>query len=119
MERILKGRKLLPTLLIFWKSQPRRLESKSMDYAKSLDGKLIKKIKQILCKGSYELNRLSWPFWSQLQFLRPVMTATKSKDNLIMKPFSDVEDEEDEEDVQSPPLTTTKKRNTTTLPSKI
>ena len=50
-------------------------------------------------QGSYEQYHSSWSFRSQLQFLQPVMTATKSKDNLTTKSCFGVEDEEDKEDV--------------------
>lgn len=69
-----------------------------MDYAYSLAGK--------------------HPFGSQLQFLRPVTTVKKSKDNLTTKLYFDVEEEENKEDVQSLPLATAK-TITATLPSEI
>ena len=34
-------------------------------------------------QGSHEQYHSSWPFWSQLTFLKRVVTATKSKDNFI------------------------------------
>ena len=50
-------------------------------------------------QGSYEQYHSSWSFRSQLQFLIPVMTATKSKDNLTTKSCFGVEVEEDKENV--------------------
>ena len=59
-----------------------------------------------------EQYHLSWPFWSQAQFLRPVVTATKIKDNLTSKSCFDVENEEDKEDVQSSLLAKNKQKQT-------
>ena len=100
--------KLIRTLLNFWKSQLSRLKSKLMDYAHSLAGKLVNKNKANSGQGSDERYHSSWPFGNQLQFLQPVTTVTKSKDNLTTNLYFDVEEEEDKEDVQSLPLTTAK-----------
>ena len=66
------------------------------------------KVKISRQQGSDKQYHSSWPFWSQLQFLLPVMTAKYRKDNLTTKSCFGVEDEDDKEDVQSPPLTTAK-----------
>ena len=88
-----------------------------MDYAHSLAGKLINKNKAKSGHGSDEQYHSSWPFGNELQFLQPVTTVTKSKDNLTTNLYFDVEEEEDKEDVQSLLLTTakTKKHSIVTL----
>lgn len=73
-----------------------------MEYADSLTGNLIKKIKKvdrILVNNTIPHGHFG------------VLTTchfSNKKHNLTMKWYFDVEDEEDKEDVQSPPLTTTK-----------